>query len=309
MLEKDKAKAPLGALLVVDQLDRATDFYFNAFGAIETERYADPSGKVWYAVIHILGTPVQLMEPVPEMGMVAADGKTAVDSMTYSVAAHDVQATYRRALAAGGSAVLEPHQAAWDEHYAEFRDPFGHRWTCGSRLLKHDQARLPVSPSVVVQNLDETVQWYSEVFGASNPVRFAGPKPETPYSVVRIGEAPLQFIGASAQHGLVVHGKQGRPGGDAASLTMTVDNVDKVFQTATAKGAIPIIEPQVAYWGDRYAEFRDLNGVRVAAGCGQDNIESQVVDPADAQAAFRTFLKENQYPSSPAAAVGVQNIG
>ena len=75
MLEKDKAKAPLGALLVVDQLDRATDYYFNAFGAIETERYADPSGKVWYAVIHILGTPVQLMEPVPEMGMVAADGR------------------------------------------------------------------------------------------------------------------------------------------------------------------------------------------------------------------------------------------
>ena len=307
MLEKDKSKAPIGALLVVDQLDRATDYYYGAFGAVETERYADPDGKVWYAVIHVLGTPVQLMEPFPEMGMVAATGDET-DSMVYSVAVSDANATFRRAVEGGGNAVLEPHVAAWDEQHAEFRDPFGHRWALGSRLLRHDQAKLPVSPSLVVADLDETAQWYKEVLGASAPVRFAGPKPERPFGVLRLNGAPLQLTAASKEHRLVAHGRQGRPGGDTAALALSVNNVDQVFQAAIDKGATPIIEPQVAYWGDRYAEFRDLNGVRVAAGCGDQNALSAVVDPPDAQAAFRNFLRENQYPASPAAAVGVQNI-
>jgi PhnB protein len=308
MLEKDKSKAPIGSLLVVESLDRATDYYYGAFGAIETERYAAPDGKVWYAVIHIQGTPVQLMEPVPEMGMVAAGPNDDGDSLVHTVAVGDTNATFRRAVEAGARTVLEPHTAAWDEQHAEFRDPFGHRWALGSRLLKHDQAKLPVAPSLVVENLDETAEWYRAVLGASAPVRFAGPKPDRPFGVVRINDAPLQFMAASKEHGLVAHGKNGRPGGDISSLALTVNDVDKVFQTAMDRGATAIIEPQVAYWGDRYAEFRDLNGVRVAAGCGDANIASQVVDPADAQAAFRNFLRENQYPSSPAGAVGVKNI-
>jgi PhnB protein len=308
MLGNDKQKAPISSLLVVNELDRATDFYFSAFGAVEVERYADPEGKVWYAVIHILGTPVQLMEPFPDMGMVASEGGDT-DSIIHTVAVSDANATFRRAIEGGASAILEPHRAAWDEQHAEFRDPFGHRWACGNRLLKHDQARLPVSPSLVVQDLDQTVQWYNQVLGASAPVRFAGPKPDAPFGVVRIGDAPLQFTAAAPEHKLVAHGAKGRPGGDIAALALSVDNVDQVFKEAIARGATPIIEPQVAYWGDRYAEFRDLNGVRVASGCGQQTLANAVVDPPDAQAAFRNFLRENQYPGSPAAAVGVQNVG
>lgn len=309
MLENDKEKAPVGALLVVDALDRATDFYFHAFGAVEVERYADPKGKVWYAVMHVLGIPLQLMEPFPEMGMVAGGKDESADTMTYTVAVSDVHATYQRAIEAGASAVREPHTAVWEEQHAEFRDPFGHRWSCGGgRLLKHDQARLPLSPSVVVQNLEETARFYAEVLDASRPVRFAGPKPSTPFGVVRIAGAPLQFTEASKENGLVAHGREGRRGGDMAMLALSVNNVDQVFQKAVSQGATPIIEPQVAYWGDRYAEFRDLNGVRVAAGCGTDSIVDEVVDPPDVQAAFRNFLKENQYPESPAGVVGVQNV-
>jgi len=71
MLSDDKKKAPTAGFLVVPNLDDAVAYYVRVFGATETERYQDQRGKVWYAVIHILDVPIQLMEPFPSMGLFA----------------------------------------------------------------------------------------------------------------------------------------------------------------------------------------------------------------------------------------------
>ena len=135
MLKKDKGKAPVAGYLVVRSLDDAMKYYKKVFGAAEAERYEDNKGKVWYSVLSINDSPLQIMEPFKDMALVATSQRakaTAGDSSMLSVAVDDVDATFKAAIANGGKSIIEPHNAYWGDRYAEFRDPFGHRWSCCS---------------------------------------------------------------------------------------------------------------------------------------------------------------------------------
>ena len=308
MLPNDKQRSPVSALLVVESLDRATDYYFRTFGALESERYADPEGRVWYAVIDVLGMPIQLMEPFPDMGMgtVQTAGPSAGDYLTLTADTPDVVHAFEAAVNAGAEPMTEPVGLDWGDR-AEIRDPFGHRWTLGSPLSQRDRKSAPVTVNIVARDVRATVVLLAEIFGASRPVRAGGVVPKLRTSVVRIGPGPLQITRESKEAGLVVLDADRRPRHDAAMLTVAVADVDETFARASRLGASTIIEPQVAYWGDRYAEFRLPQGLRVAS-CGTESLLAAVVNPADVQVAFRTFLEANDSPTSPAKIVGIQNI-
>lgn len=135
MLKKDKKRAPVAGYLVVRSLDDALKFYQKVFGAKEEERYEDNKGKVWYSVLNIYESPLQIMEPFKDMALVATSLRAKAsegDSSMLSVVVDDVDAVFKKAIKAGAKSVIEPHDAYWGDRYAEFRDPFGHRWsTCG----------------------------------------------------------------------------------------------------------------------------------------------------------------------------------
>jgi PhnB protein len=144
MLKKDKAKAPIAGFLVVRKLDEALKFYKKVFGAEETERYKDPRGKVWYAVAHVQGVPLQLMEPFTDMGLVAAPKRpTRGDSSMLSITVDDVDDTFKKAMKAGGTPIIEPQVAYWGDRYAEFRDISGQRWACCGKVSLEDEVSNP----------------------------------------------------------------------------------------------------------------------------------------------------------------------
>jgi PhnB protein len=133
MLKKDKQRAPVAGYLVVRSLDDALKFYKKVFDAKENERYEDNKGKVWYSVLNVYDSPLQIMEPFKDMALVATSLRakaSAGDSSMLSVVVDDVDAVFKKAIKAGGKSVIEPHDAYWGDRYAEFRDPFGHRWSC-----------------------------------------------------------------------------------------------------------------------------------------------------------------------------------
>lgn len=131
MLKKDKTKAPIAGFLVVRNLDDALKFYKKVFGAEEAERYQDPKGKVWYAVAHLEGAPLQFMEEFADMGLVAAPKRASRgDSSMLSITVDDVDNTFKKAIKAGATAIIEPQDAYWGDRYAEFRDISGHRVSC-----------------------------------------------------------------------------------------------------------------------------------------------------------------------------------
>src|SRR5438270_6311605 len=105
-------------------------------------------------------------------------------------------------------------------------------------------------------------------------------------------------------------------GGDTAMIAVAVDDVDETFKKALENGATPILEPHDAYWGDRYAEFRDQAGVRYSIGnaaCGDvpavtsetnpDTVSE--LTPAEIKEKFDNFQKDHNNPASPAKIVGI----
>lgn len=160
MLKKDKGKAPVAGYLVVRSLDDAMKFYKKVFGASEAERYADNKGKVWYSVVNINDSPLQIMEPFKDMALVATSQRAKAadgDSSMLSVTVEDVDATFKAAIKNGAKSIIEPHNAYWGDRYAEFRDPFGHRWsTCSERQLPGETVQTEASLQRKFKNFLET---------------------------------------------------------------------------------------------------------------------------------------------------------
>jgi PhnB protein len=310
MLNQDKEVTPVCPYLVVEDVDAATDYYFRAYGARLTERYEDTTGKVWYAVMRVFGMPLQLMEPDANMGHVARDlDVTPEDNYLVNVNVPDVESSVVRAAEAGAQVLLEPVDAEWGGKTAEVRDPFGHRWVHGPALFKKDRKQTPLSLQLVVDDVGASLAFWRDVFGVTEVRRqIRLPKESAPLAVVRHGRAAVQLTEATRGRGVAPFSARKVPTGDSSMVTISVDDVDSVFDRAIRSGATPILAPQDAYWGDRYAEFRDVAGLRVSA-CGEQSIANAVVDPVDLQSKLDYFLALNGDPTSPAKAVGAMNVG
>ncbi len=73
-----------------------------------------------------------LAEEFPDTGTISPEtlGGTPV---TLHLFVTDADATYRRALNTGASALMPPTDAFWGDRHAQIIDPSGHRWSMSTR--------------------------------------------------------------------------------------------------------------------------------------------------------------------------------
>ncbi len=118
--------------LCVRSVDMAVRFYREAFDADELTRSSGPDGRVWHCELLVAGGRLLLVEEFPDTGTVSPEtlGGTPV---TLHLFVADTDATYRRALDAGASALMPPADAFWGDRYAQIVDPSGHRWSMSTR--------------------------------------------------------------------------------------------------------------------------------------------------------------------------------
>jgi PhnB protein len=95
------------------------DFLENAFGAEVIERHQSETGFVYHA-------KVRLGDSIVEMGE-AHDQWRPMQSAIYMYV-EDVDATYRQALSAGATSVLEPTDQHYGDRSASVSDEFGNTW-------------------------------------------------------------------------------------------------------------------------------------------------------------------------------------
>lgn len=169
-----------------------------------------------------------------------------------------------------------------------------------------DKMKTPVTGFLVVPKVDHTVGFVGAVFGGEERERYQAPGGKTWYSVMDVAGVPLNLMEQFPSMGLYAPGYRPAAGGDTAMFAVSVKNVDATFKKAMENGATAILEPHDAYWGDRYAEFRDKSGVRYAA-CSEsaDASGAAIVPSAEIQKRFDHFQNEHNNPASPARIVGV----
>ena len=110
----------------------AINFYRQAFGATERMRVpADDGVRLMHAHLTVNGASLMLHDDFPEYSGSAMSAPTGT---TLHLHVDDTDAWFARAIAAGASSTLDPHDAFWGDRYAQVKDPFGHLWSIGGPI-------------------------------------------------------------------------------------------------------------------------------------------------------------------------------
>ena len=119
--------------IIVKGAAAAIDFYQRAFGAREVMRMAGPGGAIMHAEIRIGDSVVFMTDENPQWGCVGPLTLGGTHGSLH-LAVKDVDAAFKKAVAAGASGTMPPENMFWGDRYGKVKDPFGHDWGLAQTL-------------------------------------------------------------------------------------------------------------------------------------------------------------------------------
>lgn len=123
---KPEGYPSVSAYVMVDGAQRVIDFLKKAFNATELRRFDSPDGSIMHVEVRIEDSVVMLSD---------GGGPFPAFPVWLHVYVPDVDATYRRALAAGGVSVQEPQQKKDDpDRRGGVKDPSGNTWWISTQV-------------------------------------------------------------------------------------------------------------------------------------------------------------------------------
>jgi PhnB protein len=125
--------------LVVPGVARVIEFLKQAFKAEEVERMARPDGTVMHAEVRIGDSIIMMGEP--------NDKFPAMPAAVY-LYVPDVDAAYKRALAAGAASTMEPANQFYGDRNAGVKDASGNVWWIATHVEdvpREEMAKLAVA--------------------------------------------------------------------------------------------------------------------------------------------------------------------
>ena len=114
-------------------------------------------------------------------------------------------------------------------------------------------------PYFVVRGAAKAIEFYKDVFGASELMRMPSPDgTKIMHAEIKIRGHVLMLGDENPQVGAFAPQPNGPP--PPVSLMFYVEDVDSLYKKALAKGAKGMMEPTDMFWGDRYGKFVDPFG-------------------------------------------------
>jgi uncharacterized glyoxalase superfamily protein PhnB len=183
------------------------------------------------------------------MVMIGESGPTDVPArpMAFHVFVDDADATFARAIAAGGESLGVPEDRHYGERAGFIRDAYGNHWyiatALGPQSLGH--ALRTVTPYLHTRDVDGYMAFLARAFGAVEETRAEQPGGVIPYARMRIGDAAIE-LGTSDP----------MPG----AYFLYVADPDAAYEQASAAGATSLSAPADRPSGDRIAFVADPMG-------------------------------------------------
>ncbi len=146
-----------------------------------------------------------------------------------------------------------------------------------------------VTPSLVVRNAAQAIDFYKKALGAQELVRMPAPDGTIMHAEIKIGDSII-FIGEESPNRGVTKSPQ-TLGGCTGTLNIYVNNVDQVFKQAIAAGGKETMPVADQFWGDRYGSFVDPFGHSWGVGTHKEDLTAQQMQER-MQAFFNTMAKQ-----------------
>ena len=122
---KPEGYSSVAVYIMANGAQRVIEFVKQTFDAAELRRYDNSDGSIMHAEVRIDDTVVMLAD---------AGGDVPGFPVWLHVYVPDVDATYQRALAAGGVSVQEPQQQGDPDRRGGVKDPAGNTWWIATQL-------------------------------------------------------------------------------------------------------------------------------------------------------------------------------
>jgi PhnB protein len=118
--------------LTIKDAAKAIEFYKKVFGASETMRLAEPSGRIGHVEMTISGSPIMISDEYPELDVLSpvSRGGSTVGIHVY---VEDVDQVVARAVAEGAKLLGPVVDEFYGDRAGKLVDPFGHVWYVSTR--------------------------------------------------------------------------------------------------------------------------------------------------------------------------------
>jgi PhnB protein len=116
-----------------------------------------------------------------------------------------------------------------------------------------------VTPCLIVRGGGKALEFYREVFGATERMRFPGPDGTVAHAEIQIGDSVIIVEDEAPQRGTKAPPTAG-VGGSPFFLFIYVENVDEVVARAVKRGATLVRSPETQFYGDRDSYIIDPFG-------------------------------------------------
>jgi PhnB protein len=114
-----------------------------------------------------------------------------------------------------------------------------------------------LTPYLVMKNASDAIEFYKNVFGATERMRMAAPGGKIGHAELQLGDSVLMLADEFPDMGFL--GPE-TIGGSPVSLMFYVEDVDSVWAKALAAGATEIKALATQFYGDRNGTLRDPFG-------------------------------------------------
>ncbi len=132
-----------------------------------------------------------------------------------------------------------------------------------------------VTPSLVVRNAAQAIDFYKKALGAEELMRMASPGGKIGHAELKIGDSIIFLSDEMPEMGCK---SPQTLGGSAGTLHLYVEDVDKAFQRAINAGGKTTMPVADMFWGDRYGVFVDPYGHSWGLGTHKEDLTEQEIE-------------------------------